>query len=214
MADRLDRTMHRGAGGLAAFGLTDDESELLLDLAETAIRASLMGHRAPDLDVAELPPALRQRRGTFVTLHVAGELNGCLGNIEGTGSLAVDVPDHAIGAAFEDPRLPALRPDDLTAVSIEISLLSSPSRVPATTRAELLRHLRADEHGLILECGRKRALLLPAVWRQLRQPDRFVDQLLRKARLPVDPWPTGVRAAVFTTSAVHRRLDEGASRAG
>jgi len=207
LADEIDRNTDPAAVDLTEFGLAEQDADVLLDLAESAIRACLLSGRSPEPDVASLPQSLQRRRGAFVTLHVAGELNGCIGNIDGTTSLAVDVPDLAVKAAVDDPRLPALRNDDLAALSIEISLLSPTKGVPARTRSELFRHLRANEHGLIVEFGRHRAVLLPDVWTQLPDPDTFVDQLLRKAGIPNDPWPFDLIAAVFTTVALHRRLD-------
>lgn len=182
-------------------------ADVLLDLAEAAIRAALAG-REPRRPDRELPPALRVRRGAFVTLHVSGELNGCIGNIDGVDSIADDVGDLAVKAAFDDPRLPALRLADLANLSIEISLLSRPVEIPAGTRTELLRHLRIRADGLIIEHEQRRGIFLPVVWEQLPHPDEFLDQLLRKAGLRSDPWPAGLSAAVFTTASVQRRLGD------
>jgi AmmeMemoRadiSam system protein A len=153
-----------------------------------------------------LPAALHRPNGAFVTLLVAGELNGCIGDVAGSASLAVSVADLAIKAAFHDPRLPALTSSDLAGLTIEVSLLSSRIEVPAGSRTELLQQLRRDEHGLTIRSGSRRALFLPSVWRQLPRPDQFVDQLLRKAGLPHGAWPDDLVAAVFTTTTVSRHL--------
>jgi AmmeMemoRadiSam system protein A len=191
---------------LAAFGIEEHDAEVLLDLAEVSIRARLAGGRAPDIDTGTLPPSLAQPLGAFVSLHVAGELNGCIGNIGGTTAIAVSVAELAVKAAFEDPRLPALRPDDLAALDIEISVLSARVEVPARTRSDLLAQLRPGEHGLVLRSGHRHALFLPSVWEQLPHPDLFVDQLLRKAGLPSHAWPADVLAELFTTATVRRAL--------
>ncbi len=202
----VDDVGHTDEDGSDAFEIGEHEAEVLLDLAETAIRARLAGRPAPGIDLVDLPPALHRSIGAFVTLVVAGELNGCVGDITGSASLAVSVTELAIRAAFDDPRLPALREADLPSLSIEVSLLSAQVEVPARSRAELVQALRRNEHGLIIRSGVRRALFLPSVWRQLPQPERFVDQLLHKSGLPLHAWPDDLVAAVFTTSTVHRRL--------
>ncbi len=192
------------AHGLEAFGIDDHDARLLLDLAESSIRARLAGRPAPEIDTTSLSPPLRRTNGAFVTLHVDGQLNGCIGDITGTGALATSVAELAIKAAFGDPRLPALRPDDLDRLNIEISLLTEPVEIPARSRRELFEHLRPGHDGLILRSGWHQALFLPSVWRQLPEPDRFVDHLLLKAGLPQSTWPRDLVAFVFSTAAIDR----------
>lgn len=186
--------------------LTPDEFALLLDLAELAIRAGLEGRRDPGPDIERLPDRLRRPGGAFVTLHVGGHLNGCIGNIESDEPIGLCVPKLAVQAAFEDYRLPQLRHEDLADLEIEISLLSPCSPIPAGTRADLLDHLVPGRHGLILSSGRHRAVFLPSVWEQLPQPHEFIDHLLLKAGLPADRWPSDMHADVFTTLSSARRV--------
>lgn len=197
---------------LAAYGLTDTEAEQLLDLAERAIRDRLAGRpapateRTPEGSPTAAPTPDPVPGGAFVTLHVAGRLNGCIGHLGESSALAVTVSELAVKAAFHDPRLPELQTADLHDLRIEISLLSPSREVPARSRAELFEHLRVHEHGLVLASGRRRALFLPDVWQQLPDPDDFVDHLLRKAGLRADRWPDDLTAEVFTTAAVRREL--------
>lgn len=186
---------------------TDTDGRALLDIAEATLRARLTGQPAPAIDLASLPPALRAGRPAFVTLHVAGALNGCIGDLAGAAPLAESIVRLAQRSAFDDPRLPQLRVGDLDRLEIEISLLSAPVPVPARTRSELFDHLEPDRHGLILTSGRHRALFLPAVWKQLPDRDDFVDRLLVKAGLRPQTWPADLRAEVFTTTTFERRLD-------
>jgi AmmeMemoRadiSam system protein A len=202
----LVERVHDPASSATRICIADDEAELLLDVAETAIRAGLAGTPAPEIDTSALPPALQQQCGVFVTLHVAGELNGCIGNITGSPPLVTNVAELAIKAAFEDPRLPALRHRDLAQLDIEISLLSALVEVPARSRVELLQQLQRGEDGLVIRSGFHQALFLPSVWEQLPEPDRFLVHLFRKAGLPADVWPDDLVAAVFTTTTFHRDL--------
>jgi AmmeMemoRadiSam system protein A len=186
--------------------LTEADQTLLLDLAESAIRASFGQVEGTIGDAGELPETLRRPGGGFVTLHVAGELNGCIGTIGGTEPIGIAVARLAVQAAFDDPRLPPLRFADLGRLHIEISLLSEPSSVAADTRVALLDQLRPGDDGLIIEAEGRRAVFLPAVWEQLPEPDQFLDHLLRKAGLATDRWPPDMRAEVFTTTSVSRHV--------
>jgi AmmeMemoRadiSam system protein A len=191
--------------------LTAEERELLLDIAESEIKAALGVGARRDLDLDRLPPALAAPGGAFVTLHVGGRLNGCIGTIESDDPIALSVARLAVQSAFEDPRLPALRREDLPQLDIEISLLSTPHPIPASTRAELLADLRPGIDGLIIAAGRFRAVFLPVVWRQLPDPDEFLDHLLRKAGLPTFGWPDRMQAEVFTATCLARDLGRQAS---
>ncbi len=179
---------------------------MLLDIAEVAIRACFDGTRFPGPDVARLPERLRRPCGAFVTLHVDGQLNGCIGNIDSTDAIGSCVAKLAIQAAFEDPRLPKLRQEDLNGLDLEVSLLSPRVTVPAGAREELIGHLTPRTHGLILSSGSRRAVFLPSVWRQLPEPDDFIERLLEKAGLPTTAWPDDMHAEVFTTQSFARRL--------
>jgi len=154
--------------------------------------------------VSLLPERLREPCGAFVTLHVDGRLNGCIGNIHSDEPIGACISKLAIEAAFEDPRLPRLRPEDLDGLHIEVSLLSPLTVVPATSRAELIEHLIPHETGLIISSDDRRAVFLPSVWGQLPVPDDFIDRLLRKAGLPTDRWPSDMHAEVFTTESFGR----------
>jgi AmmeMemoRadiSam system protein A len=178
------------------------DGEALLDIAEASIR-SAFHRRAPTLP-ADLPPGLWGCRGAFVTLHVAGTLNGCIGTITADQPLAPTVAHLARSAAFDDPRLPATTPDDLARLSIEVSVLSPLEPVPARTRAQLRTGLQPGVHGLVLAAGRHRALFLPDVWEQFPDFDAFVDRLLAKAGLDHRCWPPQLEAWRFTTQAFTR----------
>jgi AmmeMemoRadiSam system protein A len=195
-----------GDVGSADGGLSDSDAELLLDLAELAIRSRLDGIRFPGPDAHRLPDSLLRPCRAFVTLHVDGALNGCIGNIESDEPLGVCVADLAVKAAFEDPRLPRLERRDLDRLEIEIALLSPLRAVPAAGRDELLDHLRPGIDGLMIAAAGRLAVFLPVVWQTLPDRSRFLDELLRKAGLPTATWPGDLTAEVFTTTTVSRDL--------
>lgn len=186
--------------------VTSEHAELLLDIAERAIRARLDGTPPPGPDVRQLPEPMQRPRGAFVTLHVSGRLNGCIGNIDTSDPLGACIARLATQAAFEDPRLPELTWADLETLHIEVSLLSPHTEVPSDSRAQLLDQLAPHAHGLIIASGPHRAVFLPSVWDQLPEPDQFVDQLLRKAGLSTTRWPSDMHAEAFTTESFGRHL--------
>ena len=185
--------------------LQASEIELLLDLADSAIVAALSGRPLGPPSIASLPEGLRVLTGAFVTLTVDGELNGCIGMIEGTEPLGQAVPRLAVSAAFEDPRLPALRPADYARLSIEISVLSPLEPIEVNSRAGLIAVLEQEHPGLLITDGFTRAVFLPAVWETLPDPEDFLDHLLRKAGLRPGTWPKGLRAYRFAAQEYHRR---------
>lgn len=199
----MERSLSRDA---SVTSVTSEHAELLLDIAEVSIRARFDGTRFPGPDLRRVPERLRQPCGAFVTLHVDGQLNGCIGNIDTNDPLATCIALLAIQAAFEDPRLPPLTEADLYGLHIEVSLLSPHTGVPAGTRAQLIGQLTPGVHGLIIASGHHRAVFLPSVWAQLPDPEQFLDQLLRKAGLATDRWPSDMHAEAFTTESFGRQL--------
>jgi AmmeMemoRadiSam system protein A len=125
---------------------------------------------------------------SFVTLTKAGELRGCIGTLDAHRPLIEDVCKNARAAAFDDPRFAPLRREEFDAVNVEVSLLSAPAPLAVRTEAEALARLRPHIDGVVLQYGRHRATFLPQVWEHLPAPRQFLQQLKRKAGLPVDFW--------------------------
>ena len=184
------------------------EAALLLDLADDAIVDGLQGRPLVRPDVDALPPALREPRGVFVTLTVDGELNGCIGTIDASEPLGCAVGRCARSAAFSDPRLPPLRPEDYASLTIEVSVLSPLTPIPATSRQQVLDQLRPGVDGLQITAGPRQAVFLPAVWEKLPAPTDFLDHLLRKAGLRSGTWPPRMRAWRFTADKLARHAGD------
>jgi AmmeMemoRadiSam system protein B/AmmeMemoRadiSam system protein A len=176
-------------------GLKAEEKVELLKLARKSIEARLGGHKAPELEkeTLEAHPILREERGAFVTLTESGRLRGCIGNIRGVAPLDETISRMAVSAATEDPRFPALEPGELEKVSIEISVLTPFEKISDPEVIEVGRH------GLYLEKGMNRGLLLPQVateygWDRYQ----FLDQTCLKAGLPAGAWREGADIYVFS----------------
>ncbi len=167
----------------------------LLQLARDAIARELGAAQGDE--TLEPGDALSLRRGVFVTLKRAGALRGCIGTLESDRALRHSVPDCALGAAFRDPRFPALEYHELAHVRVEISVLTEPQPLQAASRESLLAQLRPGVDGLLIEEQRRRATFLPQVWEQLAEPGDFLGQLLKKAGLPPDYWSEGLRCSRY-----------------
>ena len=184
--------------------LAPEDADLLFLLADAAIRAGLDEEAPPPVDEAGLPPALAARHGAFVTLHVAGELNGCIGTLDPTAALGVAVPGLAWQAAFADPRLPALTAADYDDLDMHVSVLGPLVPVPARRQVDVVAQLRPGVDGLVIADQDRRATFLPVVWEKVADADAFVDHLQRKAGLPVGRWTPDTRAWRYTVAEYRR----------
>ncbi len=192
--------------------LESAEGVELLRLARDAIEWGIQTGAHEGFRVAEQDrAAFREPTACFVSLHTEdGELRGCIGSLEAQRPLAEAVAEAAMGAAFRDPRFPPLTADQLPRVDLELSILSEAQPVAASNEAELLPQLTPGEDGVVLRYGEQRATLLPVVWEQFDSAREFIAALKRKAGLPADAWPEGMRFYRYTS----QRFSEAAFVAG
>jgi len=161
--------------------LTQDEKKYLLTLSRKII--SLKSERKKYKKEGYFSSSLKAQTGLFVTLHKFDQLRGCIGYVEGIKPLQDAVEEMSIAAAFEDPRFPPVESDELENIEIEISVLSPLETILDTNRIEIGRH------GLVIEQGLMRGLLLPQVatdydW----NVQTFLEQTCHKAGLKSDAW--------------------------
>lgn len=174
------------------------EADELFALVESTIRSGLAGGDARAVDLDGLPDALRRHQAVFVTLKVAGQLNGCIGTLDAKEPLASAAARAAFDAAFADPRLPPLSLEDWPMLSIGLSLLSELEPLPAGSPSELLAALRPDVDGLVVSTEWRRATFLPAMWEQLPEPVEFLHHLLAKGGIRERPWPVDLQGWRYT----------------
>jgi hypothetical protein len=181
--------------------LSADDKQALLTLARKSIEQALQGKTpAAPGEVGVVPTlAMKQVMGGFVTLTINGELRGCIGEIFPRRALCDVVRDHAVDAAFHDPRFPPLTAKEFQQVQIEISALTPP--VPVAT----YRDIEIGKHGMVLELGSRSAVFLPQV-----APEQGWDlpttltHLAFKAGLPGDAWQeTRAQFTVFEAIVFH-----------
>ncbi len=168
--------------------LTTEEREILLKLARQALDLRVRGETLPLLDLEQMPPRLRADGASFVTLTKAGQLRGCIGTLEARQPLAVDVRKHAVDAALKDFRFPPVQPEELDAITIEISYLTTPQPLDYQGPDDLVSKLNPGEDGLVLKDGHKRATFLPQVWDKLPAPEQFLSRLCQKMGAAPDLW--------------------------
>jgi AmmeMemoRadiSam system protein A len=159
-----------------------------MDLAWASIRHGLQHDRPLPVDLAGLPPELKRKRATFVTLQHHGRLRGCIGMLEATRPLAEDIACNAYAAAFQDPRFPPLRQSECEGLEIHLSLLTPPEPMAFHCEQDLLDQLQPGVDGLILAEGSRRGTFLPSVWEQLPTRQDFWEHLKLKAGLPAGYW--------------------------
>jgi uncharacterized protein len=152
----------------------------LLELARLAVTQAVSNDRLPEAIPEQ--GVFAERCGVFVTLHVRGELRGCIGVVETNEPLGHGIVRSAASAALQDPRFSPIRPEELQQLQIEVSVLSPvlplhPDRVEIGT------------HGLLIVSGRHRGLLLPQVATEHGlDREQFLDETCRKAGLPRGAW--------------------------
>ncbi|MBU4345472.1 MAG: AmmeMemoRadiSam system protein B [Desulfobacteraceae bacterium] len=142
--------------------------------------------------------ALKARRGTFVTLKIAGHLRGCIGSLAAEESIVDGVKRNAVNAAFHDPRFSPLTVEEIEDVDIEISILTKPQPLEYIDSVDLISKLRVNVDGVILRKGRAGATFLPQVWEQLPRPENFLSHLCVKAGLSANAWrKTGLEVKTY-----------------
>jgi AmmeMemoRadiSam system protein B/AmmeMemoRadiSam system protein A len=196
-----DRVVGYGAWALYEPESTPPLPDILLSLARKAIERRFSDRQTP----LELPPVpdLQQKGACFVTLHKDGHLRGCVGSPVAWRSLAEDVTDNAVRAAFSDPRFPPVGAEDMVRVKLSLSLLSPPEPMRFKDEADLVAQLRPGIDGLSIEDRGHHGLFLPVVWQQLPDAEEFLRHLKRKAGLADHHWSDQFRAARFGAEEFH-----------
>jgi len=169
--------------------LSDSDRSTLLRIAREAVTAAANDQPLPSLDLDSLPAALRENRASFITLTIDHELRGCIGGLQAMMPLALDVQQHAAGAAMEDPRFPPVSRTEAPYLRIEISVLTAPEPVPHKSPEELIAALRPGIDGVILKSGwRHKATFLPQAWEKVPDPVLFLEMLSEKMGASPDAW--------------------------
>jgi len=177
---------------LPVLELTDSEQHFLLDWAQAAIDARLQGTEPAEPEPHHLTPTLLQPAATFVTLHLDGNLRGCIGEMQPRLPLYRSVSKNAQAAAFADSRFRPISAAEAAALHLEITVLSALQPIDSTAEIKLGRH------GIHMEKNGYSAVFLPQVpVEQNWDLQTTLHHLSAKAGLPAAAWQHGTRFHVF-----------------
>lgn len=158
-------------------GLSEKDKRTLIDIARKTIEHRVRGKEPPEFDIDS--PVLGEKRGAFVTIHKHGQLRGCIGYIEAVKPLHITIQEMAEAAALHDHRFPPVSPDELSALELEISVLTPLKRIKD------IEEIQIGKHGILLKKGYHQGVFLPQVateqgWDRIT----FLDQICFKAGIP------------------------------
>jgi len=177
--------------------LTNEEGKMAVQFARNVIDTYLDTREIPDISEIELPDVFDEARGVFVTLHKDDTLRGCIGHPHADSQLKSSIIDSALSAAMRDPRFPPVRSEEMTDITVEVTILTKPKLIDVPAN-ELPDSIEIGRHGLIVKSGIRQGLLLPQV-----APENDFDELeflgytCMKAGLSYDAWLDGLEVYSF-----------------
>lgn len=171
--------------------LTAEEQKTCLKLARQALEHYF--ETAGRLRSPVKSGTLKEKRGAFVTLHIDGELRGCVGYPVPVKPLDETIIEMAVAAASQDTRFEPLEAKEMKGLKIEISVLGLPEPVGDPAQVEV------GCHGIIVSKGFHKGLLLPQVpvehgWDR----ETYLCHGCLKAGLPPEEWKKGAKLEIFT----------------
>jgi len=161
--------------------LSTDQRRALLAYARQVVTANAGGARS--LPEPPREDGLDRLAGAFVSLHRRGRLRGCIGTFSTDRPLGEMVREMAQAASSDDPRFPAVKPEEVPELEFEISVLT-----PRRTIKDI-NEIRVGEHGLVVSRGGWRGVLLPQVATNFGwDRQTFLEETCMKAGLERDAW--------------------------
>jgi AmmeMemoRadiSam system protein A len=170
--------------------LSERQKSALLELARRSIVGRVRGEAFACPELPDFPDVT----GVFVTIKRGGMLRGCLGTLENRRGLGQEVVRCAADTATEDPRFTPLTVDELDDLRLELSELGPLEQIEPAPGAFTI-----GVHGLVVEQGGRRGLLLPQVATEWNwTAEQFLGQTCVKAGLPADAWRHGAVVCRFS----------------
>ncbi len=139
------------------FQLNEQEKQTLLALARTNINEYVRNKEKPGIDPNAITPTLKTTCGAFVSLHIQGDLRGCIGTFRTDKPLYLNVQEMAIAAATSDYRFDPVSSSELNSIDIEISVLTPMQKISSVNEIVL------GKHGIYLKKDGRSGTLLPQV---------------------------------------------------
>jgi hypothetical protein len=168
-------------GGFVEKELTSKEKGILLSIARKSIETHIQSGQVYIEPREEM--SLNTRNGCFVTIKQSGQLRGCIGNFQSELPIFREVAEMAVASASKDPRFYPMKEEDLQDFTLEISVLTPLHKI------EDIAEIEVGKHGIYLEKGYYRGVLLPQVATEHSwDRETFLNQTCVKAGLPTDAW--------------------------
>ncbi len=177
--------------------LTKSQQQRLIQIAKDSIAYGLQKGRPLPVNSQDFPPELQAQRATFVTLEIKHQLRGCIGMLQATRPLVIDIAENAYAAAFLDRRFPPLTKQEYSQLQIHISILSPAEAMSFYSEEDLISQLRPGIDGLIMQEGAKCGTFLPSVWESLANPTDFVQHLKQKTGLSRSYWSDSLKISRY-----------------
>lgn len=179
--------------------LSPAESSRLLTIAHQAIEHCI--NNKLYIPTAPKEKNLTDQAGCFVTIKQEGQLRGCIGNFQSDQPLYLNVVEMAVAAATGDPRFVPMGTRDLADFSLEITVLSPLEKV------DRIDQIFIGTHGLYIEKGSRRGVLLPQVATEYDwDKETFLQQTCLKAGIDADAWQSpGADIYTFTGQIIHAK---------
>ena len=174
------------------FKISSEEGEKLITLIRRAVRKYIT-HGEIIKTPKKIPEKFLKFAGAFVTINKVSEnkkiLRGCIGNPYPTNPLVKTIIQSAINASTQDYRFSPISLEELEEIIFEISILTEPKKINIENPMDYPNKIQLGVHGLIVEKGPFRGLLLPQVpveWKWNKED--FLSQTCLKAGLSPDCW--------------------------
>ncbi|HZL11617.1 MAG TPA: AmmeMemoRadiSam system protein B [Prolixibacteraceae bacterium] len=168
------------------FSLSSEDEKYLLNLARGTISTYVSKGITPEIDPSGLSANLKTPCGAFVTLYKNHILRGCIGRFDPDEPLWKVVQSMALAAATHDYRFDKVEPNELSKLTIEISVLTPLKRIKSIDEFNL------GKQGIYIKKGNYTGTFLPQV---ATQTDWSKEEVLGhcardKAHLGWDDWRT------------------------
>jgi AmmeMemoRadiSam system protein A len=177
--------------------LSAEQQKVLLALAQQSLKSGLSQAGAAKIKIQDYDNELQKVAASFVTLHINGNLRGCVGRLEASRPLVEDISENAYGAGFEDSRFSPLQDNELSLLDIHISILTTPQKLQVKDEKDLFKKLRPGLDGLVLREGGRRSTFLPSVWDSLPDVEEFVAALKHKGGWSKNYWSSKILVQTY-----------------
>lgn len=134
------------------------EEDEYVRLARKSLESWINDGKKPAIP-EKLPEELTKKSGgVFVSLHLSGQLRGCIGTIRPVWEcVALEIIENAISAGTRDPRFHPVTPEELDQLEISVDILGTPEKIQSPEELDIKRY------GVIVTSGDKVGLLLPDI---------------------------------------------------